>query len=70
MIELLNLQDTMREMHLTTHTIADYIEALKDALRKAKCAKKPVSNEYLVVVAKNSPKPTKIVFSWSDTSFV
>ena len=38
-------------MHLTTDTIADYIEALKDAQRKAKRENNPVSDEYLVMVA-------------------
>ena len=41
----------MRDMYLTTSTIADYIEALKDAQRKANWAKNPVSNEYLIMVA-------------------
>jgi hypothetical protein len=50
-IDLLDLQDKMRDMHLTTDTIADYIEALKDAQNKAKRAKNPVSDEYLVMVA-------------------
>ena len=50
-IDLLDLQDKMRDMHLTTDTIADYIKALKDAQRKAKRANNPVSNEYLVMVA-------------------
>ena len=40
----------MRDMHLTTNTIADYIEALKDAQRKAKRLNNPVKNEYLVIV--------------------
>ena len=40
----------MRDMHLTTDTIAEYIEALKDAQRKAKRANNPVSDEYLVMV--------------------
>ena len=30
-IDLLNLQDKMRKIHLSTNTIANYIEALKDA---------------------------------------
>ena len=51
MIDLLDLQDKMQEMHLTSDTIADYIEALKGAQKKAKCAKNPVSNKYLVMVA-------------------
>ena len=51
MIDLLDLQDNMREMHLTTDTIPDCIEALKDAQRKAKRAKKPVSDKYLVMVS-------------------
>ena len=38
-------------MHLTTDTIADYTEALKDAQRKAKRSNNPVSDEYLVMVA-------------------
>ena len=33
-IDLLNLQDKMRDTHLTTDTIAEYIESLKDAQRK------------------------------------
>ena len=41
----------MRDMHLTSNTIADYIEALKDAQRKGKRANNPVSDEYLVMVA-------------------
>ena len=49
-IDLLDLQDKMRDMHLTTDTIADYIEALKDAQRKSKRANNPVSNDYLVMV--------------------
>ena len=53
-IDLLDLQDKMQDMHLTTDTIADYIEALKDAQRKAKQANNPVSNEYLVMVATQS----------------
>ena len=44
-IDLLNLQDKMRDMHLTTNTITEYIEALKDAKRKAKRANNPVSDE-------------------------
>ena len=50
-IDLLDLQDKMRDMHLTTDTIVDYIEDLKDAQRKAKRANNPVSDEYLVMVA-------------------
>ena len=38
-------------MHLATDTIAEYVEALKDAQRKAKRANNPVSDEYLVMVA-------------------
>ena len=58
MINLLDLQDKMHEMHLTTNTIADYIEVLKDTQRKAKWAKNPVRDEYLVIVATHvSPKP-------------
>ena len=41
----------MCKMHLTTNTITDYIEALKDTQSKVKRAKNPVSNEYLVIVA-------------------
>ena len=41
----------MRDMHLTTDRIAEYVEALKDAQRKAKRANNPVSDDYLVVVA-------------------
>ena len=33
-IDLLDLQDKMLDMHLTTDTIVEYIEALKDAQRK------------------------------------
>ena len=50
-IDLLDLQYKMRDMHLTTDTIAEYIEALKDAQRKAKRANNPISDEYLVMVA-------------------
>ena len=50
-INLLDLQDNMRDMHLTTDTIVEYVEALKDAQRKAKRANNPVSDEYLVMVA-------------------
>ena len=50
-INLLDLQDKMRNMPLTSDTIADYIEALKDAQRKGKRANNPVSDEYLVMVA-------------------
>ena len=41
----------MRDMHLTTDTIAEYVEALKDVQRKAKRANNPVSDKYLVMVA-------------------
>ena len=65
-IDLLDLQDKMRDMHLTTDTIAEYVEALKDAQRKSKRANNPVSNEYLVMVATKAmmesqqlPVPTK-----------
>ena len=51
MIDLLDLQVKIHEMHLTTDTIADYIEGLKDAQRKVKRAKNPVSDKYLVMVA-------------------
>ena len=50
-IDLLGLQDEIREMYLTTNTIAEFIEALKDVQSKAKRAKNPVSNDYLVMVA-------------------
>ena len=50
-IDLLDLQDKMRNMHLTSDTIADCIETLKDAQRKGKRANNPVSDEYLVMVA-------------------
>ena len=50
-IDLLDLQDKMREVHLTTNTIADYIKALKDTQSKVKCAKNPISDEYLVMAA-------------------
>ena len=33
-IDLLDLQDKMRDTHFTTDTIAEYIESLKDAQRK------------------------------------
>ena len=51
MIDLLDLQDKMRKMHLTTDFIADYLEALKEAQSKAERAKNPVSDEYLIMVA-------------------
>ena len=51
MIVLLGLQDKVRKMYLTTDTIANYIEAPKDAPRKAKWVKNPVSAGYLVMVA-------------------
>jgi hypothetical protein len=35
-VDLLGMQDKMREMHLTTDTITDYIEALNDVQTKAK----------------------------------
>ena len=35
-IDLFDHQDKMREMHLTTDTITDYIEALNDVQTKAK----------------------------------
>ena len=40
----------MWDMHLTTDTIAEYAESLKDAQRKAKRANNPVSDKYLVMV--------------------
>ena len=50
-IDLLDLQEQMRDMHLTTNAIGYCIKALKDAQRKAKWVKNTVSDKYLIVVA-------------------
>ena len=53
-IDHLDLQNKMQDIHLTTDTITEYVDALKDAQRKAKRANNPVSDEYLVMVATKS----------------
>ena len=60
----------MRDMHLTTDTITEYVEALKDAQSKAKRANNPVSDEYLVMVATKammgSQRFTRSDNDWED----
>ena len=50
-IDLLDLQDKMRTMHVSTDTIPQYIAALEKAQLQAAWAEIPIPDSYLMMVA-------------------
>ena len=50
-IDILDLQDKMRQMHTTCETIPQYVEAMEDAQKQAARARMPIADATLVMIA-------------------